>query len=286
MVGFPLYTFARYDGMGRAPVALRRAGLLQGLGRDVRDDGDIQLPPLMEDISEGGVKNLGHFTQASELMFRRVRQQDSSDLTICLGGECSFTVGALAGFKHLFRGRPGMLWIDSHGDFNTPETSPSGYIGGMCLAMDCGRGPRLSESIQKAQPLLQEENLVHLGPRALDKLEMETMRGSPMGLVTMKKLSLEGIESVSARASSRLSDAADWIVCHLDVDVMDQKIMPSVNYPSPNGMSEAQVVVAIKSLRATGKLRVLDITAYNPDLDKAGSSARLIIRLIQKALRD
>jgi arginase len=284
VVGFPIYTLARYGGMGRSPEALRRSGLLSVLGRDVVDYGDVRIPRLEKDTLEGRVKNLGHFKRASELILRGAGEIESSELVICLGGECSFTVGALAGFKGVFKGKPGMLWVDSHGDFNTPETSPSGYIGGMCLAMACGRGPKLGDSIEKARPLLEEERLVHLGSRALDKPELELMRGSSMGLVAMKEVGLEGIEKVASQSARRLSDSADWIVCHLDVDVLDQKTMPAVNYPTPGGMAQEQVVVAIRALRATGKLKVLDVSAYNPDLDRAEFSAGVVVRLAREVL--
>ena len=242
VVGFPIYTFARYSGMGRSPEALRRSGLLSVLGPDVVDHGDVSIPPLEKDTLEGQVKNLRHFRQASELVLRKAREMASSEFVICLGGECSLTVGALAGLKGVFKGKPGMLWVDSHGDFNTPETSTSGYIGGMCLAMACGRGPKLGDLIEGERPLLEEERVVHLGARALDKPELELMRGSAMWLVTMEAVVLEGIVEASLQSARHLSDSADWIICHLDIDVLDQRIMPAVNYPTPGGMTEEQVV--------------------------------------------
>lgn len=284
VVGFPVYTFARYSGVGRSPKALRSSGLLSALGPHVVDYGDVLIPRLAKDTGEDRVKNLGHFRRASELILRGAGDIESSELVVCLGGECSLTVGELAGLKGAFEGKPGMLWVDSHGDFNTPQTSPSGYIGGMCLAMACGRGPKLGGSVEKTRPLLEEERVVHLGSRALDKPELELMRESSMELVTMKDVSLEGIEKVASRSARRLSDSADWIVCHLDVDVLDQKIMPAVNYPTPGGMTEHEVEVAIEALRATGKLRVLDVSAYNPDLDRTGSSARVVINLVREVL--
>ena len=284
VVGFPLYTLAGYAGMGRAPDALRRSGLVPALGRSVCDYGDVQIPLLENDIVEDNIKNLSHFRAASARISREASRLEPMAKTICLGGECSFTIGALAGFKSVFKGKPGMLWIDSHGDFNTPETSPSGYIGGMCLAMACGKGPTLGDPIEKERPLLEEEALVHLGSRALDPAERETMRGSAMGLVTMKKVSLDGILEVSSKSARRLADSSDWIVCHLDVDVLDRKIMPAVNYPTSGGMTVEQAVVAIRALDATGKLKVLEVSAYNPELDRHESSAGTVVRLIQEAL--
>jgi len=283
VVGLPLYTLSKYAGLGRSPLALRRAGSLSALGGAVHDEGDVQIPALEKDAVEGNIRNFEYFKRGSAEISGKVGGISAADRVVCLGGECSFTVGALAGFEGIYRGKPGVLWMDSHGDFNTPETSPSGYIGGMCLAMACGRGPKLGEAIENLRPLLVERQLVHLGSRALDPPELEAMRSSPMGIYTMKKVSLEGITAVAARSARRLADSADWIVCHLDADVLDPSIMPAVNYPTPGGMTRDQVVAVIKALDATSKLKVLEVAAYNADLDAAGSSAGVIIRILREA---
>ncbi|MDV3277856.1 MAG: arginase family protein [Nitrososphaerales archaeon] len=282
IVGLPLYTLARYGGMGRSATALRRAGLSPALGGAVRDEGDAGIPKLEGDSLEGGMKNFGHFMRASETITAKVGELGEPDMLVCLGGECSLTVGALAGLAETHAGKPGMLWIDTHGDFNTPKTSPSGYIGGMCLAIACGRGPTLGEKVESRRPLLQEDRLVHLGSRALDPPELEMMRASPMGLYTMKKVNLMGATEAARQAAKRLSDAADWLVCHLDVDVLDPAVMPAVNYPTPGGMTVNQAVAVVKAMRNTGKLKVLDIAAYNADFDRDGSSAKTIVKMLKE----
>ncbi|MDV3244304.1 MAG: arginase family protein [Nitrososphaerales archaeon] len=282
VVGLPLFTLAKYSGMGRSPVALRRTGLLSSLGAGVSDEGDARIPMLEKDALEGKVKNLEHFKRASKAVLDKVAAIRGADEVICVGGECSFAVGALAGFGRTYKGTPGMLWMDSHGDFNTPETSPSGYIGGMCLAMACGRGPVLGDEIESRRPLLEEGRLIHLGSRALDPPELEMMRASPMGIYTMKKVSLEGTKEVAKRVATRLADSADWIACHLDVDVMDSSIIPAVNYPTRGGMTIDQVASLVKALDKTGKLKVLNVAAYNPDLDGNGSSARAVVEILRK----
>jgi arginase len=240
---------------------------MTALGGAAKDFADMEFPTLEGDVSEGGTKNLEHFLNASEKIADKVGRLGDPDMLVCLGGECSFTVGALAGLAKTHTGKGGMLWIDTHGDFNTPKTSPSGYIGGMCLAIACGRGPKLGEMVESRRPLLQEERLVHLGSRSLDPPELEMMRASPMGLYTMKKVNIMGAVEAAKQAAGRLADVADWIVCHLDVDVLDPSIMPAVNYPTPGGMTIDQVVAVVKTLRKTGKMKVLDVAAYNADLD-------------------
>jgi arginase len=274
-----MYTLARYRGMALAPRALRAAGVIESLGKSARDEGDARLPPLKRDVSTDGVKNLGNFKIATAEVFTKVSGLKSADRVVCVGGECSFVIGSLAGLSRLYAGRPGMLWMDTHGDFNTPATSPSGYIGGMCLAMATGRGPELGEEIEQKRPLIAEERLVHLGARALDPAEEKSMKSSPMELVSMKKIRKEGPRRIAARVSRHLADRADWLVCHLDVDVIDSSLMPAVNYPTAGGLTVEEAASFILALDASEKLKVIDIAAYNPSLDRDGSSARTITGL-------
>jgi arginase len=284
VVGLPIYTLAKYSGMGRAPDALRKAGLVDVLGRNVREEGDAPVPVLDRDVLAGRTKNLEHFVRATDNIITKLRGIGKADLLVCVGGECSSTVGVLAGLKGIQKGNPGMVWIDTHGDFNTPETSPSGYVGGMCLAMACGRGPTLGDNVEALRPLLEEERLVHVGSRALDPPEVEMMRSSPMGLFTMKKVTLTGISKLADTVARTLEDSSDWIVCHLDVDVLDPSVVRAVNYPTPGGMGTDDVVAIVKRLARTGKLKVLEVCAYNADLDSDGSSAKAIIGIVKRAL--
>ena len=278
----PIYTLAKYQGMKRSPDALRRAGLLQNSKWSIMDYGDASLPALDKDVTEGRTKNLRNFIEASETVARKVAGVGRTDLLLCIGGECSSTVGVIAGLTGL-KGKLGVVWIDTHGDFNTPETSPSGYIGGMCLAMACGRGPMLGSTVEGSMPLIDEQRLVHIGSRSLDPPEAEMMRASPMGLFIMKSVSLAGAPAVADRTVERL-EGADSIVCHLDVDVLDPGTIPAVNYPSPGGMTIEEVIVIIARLAGTGKLKVVEVSAYNADLDKDGSSAKAITSLLRDSL--
>ena len=202
------------------------------------------------------------------------------DFVFCLGGECTLVTGTLAGFKATFKGKPGMLWLDAHGDFNTPETSTSGFLGGMPLAFACGRGPKLHQSIEDARPLLEEANVVHVASRALDPLESKAMESSPMKLYPASTLRKEGVGKVAAEAAAHLADRSDWIVCHLDVDSIDPTIIPAVNYPEPGGLTLEEVKTVVKAVQGTGKLKVFNLTAYNPTLDKDHASAQRLVTLV------
>jgi len=284
-VGIPFYTMARYRPMGDAVKSLREAGIvrrIRSVDNDLADLGDVDCPFIQRDRGSRNLRNLEVFLEGT----RKVKDKlsggiDSSRITFCLGGDCAFVPGSLAGLKTVYKGKPGMVWLDAHGDFNIPETSPSGFIGGMPLAIACGRGPRLSEDIESQRPLLEEKRVVHVGSRSLDPGEDEALRSS-IKLFTAIELKKRGSREVAAKISKVLTDSSDWIVAHLDVDVFDSSLMPSVDFPEPGGLTEHDVLEIFRALQATGKLKVVDLTAYNPALDKGYEGRSLILDLAPK----
>lgn len=246
------------------------------------DEGDIELPRLERDVLKGGIRNLDHFKNATAVIYDSLRSV-SAERVLLMGGECSLAVGGLTALADAFGGKPGVLWMDAHGDFNTPETSPSSYIGGMCLAMACGRGPDLGDALRGRRPALEEDRLVHLGSRALDPPEARALEESPAMLLSTEDVRKRGAKAVAAETAKYLSDRADWIACHLDVDVVDPDSVLAVNFPAPDGLRPREVTTIIKSLYGTGKLRALLIAAYNPSLDDDGSSAAAVVNMIKES---
>ena len=286
-VGIPFYTLAKYRAMGDAVSNLRKAGVVQrikSVDNDLVDLGDVDCPSIVRDH---GPKNLRNFEEFSEGT-RRVKDKltglvDPSRITFCLGGDCAFVPGSLAGLKTVYKGKLGMVWLDAHGDFNVPETSPSGFIGGMPLAIACGRGPRLPEDIESQRPLLEEKRVVHVGSRSLDLGEDETLQSS-VKLFPAKEIKKRGLGEIGVQMARFLSDSSDWIVAHLDVDVFDPSIMPGVDFPEPGGLTDHDVLAIFQRLQSTGKLRVIDLTAYNPTLDKGGQGRSLLLNLIPRLI--
>jgi arginase len=207
---------------------------------------------------------------------------DGEGLAFCVGGECSLIVGALAGLKGNIKGKPGILWIDAHGDFNTPETTRSGYIGGMGLAFACGRGPKMNDAIEASRPLMSEENVVHVASRALDPKEYEAMSSSPMQLYTASAIRTDGLLRVADQAARYLDSRCDWITCHLDVDAIDPETLPAVNFPEGAGLSLEEVKKVVKRVHRTGKLKVFNLAGYNASLDQSKISAQKLLRLVSE----
>jgi arginase len=282
LVGAPLYTLAKFKGMGDAPTGLRKAGIGQVLGR-ARDLGDVALPRLDHDRLDGNVKNLVHFRDASSRIYSATKSVNA-DRVVIIGGECSETVGAMAGLSEAFNGKAGMLWLDAHGDFNTPQTSPSGYIGGMCLAMACGRTPGLGLGFSGRGAPLADERLVHVGSRALDPPEVAAFSSSPAKLYTAQRVKDSGASEVAEEAVRHLENRSDWIACHIDVDVIDPEFVPSVNYPTPGGLTMEEAITVVAEVAKSEKIRALEVAAYNPSTDRKGTTARQIVALLGRIL--
>jgi arginase len=290
LVGAPICTLAKFSGMRHFPAKLRELGLvrrLQALGLDVRDEGDAELPELRGDQGPEEIKNLAPFMRDTRILADKISGAYSEGLLLLLGGECSLILGSVNALAPRLGGKAGVLWFDAHGDFNTPETSPSGYIGGMCLALACGRGAHAGQILQA--PPLDEACIVHVGSRALDELEREAMLSSEMRLFSAGDVKRLGAAKVASEARRLLDARASWIILHLDVDVLDPKfispIWPSVNYPAPGGLNPSEVLRISREVLKAGKVRALHVTAYNAALDRDGSSGRNLIALIAELLR-
>lgn len=288
LIGLPFYSLAKYRGMGLAVKALRELGIAEVVKRQAsafRDLGDVPLSEIEADSGPANLRNFPQYLRDTDTVLRASSQVGSDDFVFCLGGECTFIAGTLAGFKTKFKGKPGILWMDAHGDFNTPETTISGFIGGMCLAFACGRGPKLSSDIESARPLLSEENVVHLANRALDPLEEKAMQSSPLRMYSAADAHRIGIAKVAREAREFLADRSDWIICHLDVDSIDNGIISAVNFPEKgSGLTLEEVKTVVHELRRTGKLKVFDLAAYNPNVDPKQDSGNKLLNLTSEIL--
>jgi len=286
-IGLPLSTRSDNSGMADAVRVLREAGMvasLRQLAEPFIDADDVPLTKISTDTGPKNLTNFASFLQDTKRIQSAVAGVDAEGLMFALGGDCSICVGTLAGLKARIGGEAGVVWVDAHGDFNTPETTPSGYIGGMCLAMACGRGPGLDEAMPNAGRLLREENVVHLASRSLDPEESKNMSSSQMKIYPASTLHLDGFAAVDA-ALAALAERCDWILCHLDVDSVDPTIIPAVNFPEPNGLTLEETKAIFNSIKATRKLKLFELTAYNPDLDPGQTTATKLIELTSDLLR-
>jgi len=285
LLGVPLFTLAHFRGMALAHEELRKLGVANSLlrGGSVLDLGELPLPGPQKDRGPSRLKNLPHFIRGTEVLGDFCSKFQGAGLTVLLGGECSLVLGSLLGLKKRLGGKTGLVWMDAHGDF-TPETTPSGYIGGMCLAFSCGRGPRLSRSIEDLRPLIAEDTLVHLGSRALEGLEEKSMMESEMELLGASQMRRDG-GAQALRAAKRLADRSDQLVLHVDLDVIDPEEIPAVNFPTPGGISLHYVSTLGRTLLRTEKLKAIEVASYNPERDPEHVSGKRVIELLSHIFR-
>ena len=284
LLGVPLYTLAKNHGMGAAVQSLRNQGIVGTLSEQFdqfRDFGDVTLPSLTSDEGLPNLRNYDHFLNCTNAIFEVTRKLlTDEDMIFNLGGECALILGSAAGLKQHPSDKLGLLWIDAHGDFNTPQTTRSGCVGGMPLAFVCGRGPKFNLDIERLRPIIHESAVMHLGGRDFDPLESDAIRSSEIKLYSPSEFRKNGVDRTAAEIVGVLADQSDWLICHLDLDAIDPSIMPAVNYACPGGLILPELRAAVRTIAETGRLRVFNLAGYNSALDKGGLCAKVIIDLI------
>lgn len=286
LMGAPMDLGQKRRGVDMGPSALRYAGLVQALeqlGHTVSDEGDIQLPHPESGLVATGEKRVQAVARVCEQIFEVGRRcVDDGSFALFLGGDHSISIGSV---KAAANGKPdslGVIWIDAHADFNTPETSPSGNIHGMPVAVITGDG---------ADPLVQigdgvtvpAKNIVQIGIRDVDREEAKRVNASELNLFTMREIDTIGMAKV-AEKTLELLDHCDRIHVSLDLDSLDPAEAPGVGTPVQGGLSYREAHLLAEILSECGKVRSLDVVEVNPILDERNKTAILAVELITSML--
>ncbi len=283
LIGVPVDFGGNARGVGLAPTAFRLAGLVERIraeGLRVRDSGDVPVPPVASRGSAREVRAVFEAVSARVEASLRARR-----MPVVLGGDHSIAIGTLAGAASHFRGRRlGVLWIDAHADMNTPETSPSGNIHGMPLAISLGRGPRALVNLGGFAPKIEPTRCALVGIRNLDDLERENISNSGVRVFTMKEIDRRGLATVMDQAIRVASHDCDGLHVSFDMDVVDPVIAPGVGTPVRGGMSYREAHLAMELISDSRRMTSLEIVEANPILDVANATARLGTELILSAL--
>ena len=286
IVGVPMDLGAGRRGVDMGPSAIRYAGLahdLQALGLRVIDYHNIAVPgpesgsvgnprAKFEDLIE---------TACVELRERVGHIARSGQFPLVLGGDHSIAMGTVAGLLDA-RGDVGVLWIDAHGDINTPETSPSGNVHGMPVAAmlgEAGLGARLGWATRRLRP----ERVVLLGTRTLDPGERTIIRDLGIRMFTMSEIDQSGITACVRQATDILSGPGG-IHISFDIDAVDPLEAPGVGTPWPGGLTYREAHLAMELLAATGQVSSMEVVEVNPIADHENRTARLAAELILSAV--
>ncbi len=275
------------------PSAVRISGLgerLSRLGHRVVDHGDIQTPN--PETHGPGSERKRYIDDIADVCGRlHAAVLDSlaqGALPLILGGDHSLAAGSIAAAADHARrrGHPlGVLWLDAHGDMNTPETSASGNVHGMPLAALLGSQPEELVRIRGgSMPAIEPGRTVLVGVRSLDEMEKDLIRRSGVHVFTMQDIDRDGIASVADRALAILGRDGAALHVSLDVDVCDPTIAPGVGTPVNGGLTYREAHLLMEVVAGAGRLMSLDLVEINPILDVRNRTAELGTELVLSAL--
>lgn len=292
IIGVPLDLGGNRRGVDMGPSAFRIAGLgarIAALGRVVVDKGDLAAPiaetrdeidPRKKYIREiAGVCRQLHAAALESL--------DAGALPLVLGGDHSLAAGSAAAsaeWVQRITGQPlGLIWLDAHGDMNTPQTTTTGNVHGMPLAALLGWEPSELSSIGSPPSVLARYTVL-MGIRNLDDQEKQQIRSAGVHVFTMKDIDRDGIASVAERAIALASNGTGGIHLSADLDVCDPLVAPGVGTPVKGGLDYREAHMMMELVADSGRLVALDLVEVNPTLDIRNTTAEFAAELALSAL--
>jgi arginase len=274
------------------PSALRIAGLderIQELGYAVLDKGDLEVPiPETQQPGDERKKYVRDIARVCTTLYEAaLASLEAGALPLVLGGDHSLAAGSVAASAEMARraDRPlGLIWVDAHGDMNTPSSSTSGNVHGMPLAALLGPEPTELSCIGGFSPKVSPEHTVLIGVRNLDAGEKLRVRESRVHVFTMKDIDRAGIAAVAEQAIQLAGRATEGLHVSFDIDVCDPSVAPGVGTPVKGGLNYREAHMVMEMIADSGLLRALDIVEVNPTLDVKNNSAVLGTELVLSAL--
>jgi arginase len=293
IIGVPMDLGASRRGVDMGPYAVRYADLrarIEANGHSVEDAGNVTVP-FREDALRGA-QGEGRYLEAIISVCTAIAAATRGALEagrtpLVLGGDHALAAGSIAGAAAHFaeRGeRLGVIWMDAHGDLNTPASSPSGNVHGMPLAHLLGHGENALASVAGVRPAVRAENVALVGIRDLDAPERRHAADWNLRVLTMRALDERGVRSVMEEAIAVASKdtAALWV--SFDMDCVDPTEAPGVGTAVPGGMTYREAHLAMEMIADTGRVAGIDLVEVNPVLDERNRTAEVATQLLLSAL--
>jgi arginase len=287
IIGAELDLGAGRRGVDMGPSAIRYAGLgerLATLGISCEDWGnvDVEIPETTAS-GDDRARFLTQIRETCEQIAGRVRAAAEQGLfPLVLGGDHSVALGTLGGLASL-HGPGGVLWIDAHGDLNTPNTTPSGNVHGMPLAAALGQAGAGFESNSWPLPSVDRDHVAIVGVRSLDPGERAVVKETGIAVSTITDIDRHGLEPVFRKALDRVS-GAPFVHVSLDLDVVDPDVAPGVGSAVRGGLSYREAHLAMELIAERGLLGSLELVEVNPILDHENATAKLAVGLAASAM--
>jgi arginase len=273
-------------GVELLPGALLAAGLGERL--QARHAGRVEPPPYDDRRdAETMLLNPKGIASYSTALADVVGRAVDGDFPIVLGGDCSIMLGCLLALRR--RGRYGLLFLDGHADFYQPQAEPNGEVASMELALATGRGPAVVSDLESRRPLVRDQDVVAFGFRDSEYAAAhgsQRIEDSAIGLLDLAEVRKRGMVEAIQHAIQTLSQpelAGFWV--HLDADVLDDAVMPAVDYRMPGGLSWEELIKVLQAAISSGRAVGIDITIFNPKLDEDGSIAATFVDALIEGLK-
>lgn len=285
VIGVPMDLGQTRRGVDMGPSAIRYAGIierLQKLGYIVHDLGNIHVPRSKNgtvENKEQKLRNLNEVAQVNEELAKKVDEQVTlGRFPLVLGGDHSIAIGTIAGVSKHYKNL-GVIWYDAHGDINTEETTPSGNIHGMPLAVSLGLGHERLTNILNQKPKIKPENVVLIGIRDLDEGEKQLLRQLKIKVYTMHEIDRLGMPQVMEETIAYLKKRTDGVHVSFDLDGIDPKDSPGVGTPVVGGLTYRESHLALEMLSEADIVSSAEFVEVNPMLDERSKTANLTVAL-------
>ncbi|MCX5676518.1 MAG: arginase [Planctomycetota bacterium] len=286
LVGVPVDLGVKELGLKLGPDALREAGLVSAagsVGLEVRDLGNLEMPPPSAAADSNG-RHTGLIAAWCEALRDAVaRSIREGRMPISMGGDHSLAIGSMAGAA-VAVGRLGCIWLDAHPDANTPQTSPSGNIHGMPVAVAVGHGLSRLVTVAGPKPAVSANHMALLGVRDADVGELEFIRQHNIRMFTVFDVLEHGLPSLIEQIIERAAIGTDGVHVSLDLDVLHEDIAPGVGLPSSCGFDMREATYICRRIAEECEVTSIDVVGLNPVRDRNMRTARLAIELLMVLL--
>jgi arginase len=285
LIGVPMDLGQNRRGVDMGPSAIRYAGVverLEEIGHTITDEGDIRIAAAEKTApTDTNLRNLKEVTDASTALANKVHEvMENGQFPLVLGGDHSIAIGTLAGLGDRYENL-GVIWYDAHADLNTGDTSPSGNIHGMPLAVSIGLGHEKLVNIRGFAPKIKPENVVIIGARSIDPGERELIKQTGIKVFTMHEIDKLGMTEVMNNAMWYLKDReVDGVHLSLDLDGLDPIYTPGVGTPVPGGISYRESHLAMEMLYSSEMITSAEFVEVNPILDEKNKTADVAVALM------
>jgi arginase len=292
VMGVPLDLGAGRRGVDMGPSALRIARLntrIRDLDFDLSDVGDV--PVTIQETHDAGDHNARYLNQivavCQALSDQVSLTMNEGFFPLVLGGDHSVAIGTIAGASRYYHNRGerlGVIWVDAHSDMNTPDTTPSGNIHGMPLAVSLGCGISALTGIGGFTPKIHPEDTVLIGIRSIDESEKDLIHENGVTVFTMRDIDERGMSEVIHEAIDIATCKSNGLHVSFDVDALDPSLAPGVGTPVSGGLTYREAHLLMEHIADSGMLTSLEVVEINPIIDTGNTTAEVAVGLLLSAL--